>query len=231
MSSDVGEVMNNGSHEIDRNSGVVGDLPPTIFKYYDYSIRSLLNLKKQVIHFGSPARFNDPYDCATSAQIINPSPGEVEAIRRQYLSDPRLPEPDRRQLSSESQVELGLRLVHSASEVLDAQRERFLATRGVSCFSERNDDLRMWAQYGDCYGGFCLEFRSEFAPFSKLQRVRYSEQAPSVALDELLLAKDYSAIFQRMYCTKSGHEVGILYQFRCVAELRQAPAGAGSPSG
>jgi hypothetical protein len=28
-----------------------------------------------------------------------------------------------------------------------------------------------------------------------------------------------------------GHEVGILYQFRCVAELRQAPAGAGSPSG
>jgi hypothetical protein len=28
-----------------------------------------------------------------------------------------------------------------------------------------------------------------------------------------------------------GHEVGILYQFKCVAELSQALAVAGSPSG
>jgi hypothetical protein len=39
------------------------------------------------------------------------------------------------------------------------------------------------------------------------------------------------AALQHFSVAEKGHEVGILYQFRCVAELSQALAGAGSPSG
>jgi hypothetical protein len=42
--------------------------------------------------------------------------------------------------------------------------------------------------------------------------------------------KQFARVLESRYIGK-GHEVGILYQFRCVAELSQALAGAGSPSG
>ena len=39
-------------------------VPPKLYKYEAFSAQSLLNLKSQVLYFGPPLNFNDPYDCA-----------------------------------------------------------------------------------------------------------------------------------------------------------------------
>ena len=55
--------------------------PLLLYKYEAFSAQSLENLKNQVIYFGSPLRFNDPYDCALSPSIAEPSDEDVEKIR------------------------------------------------------------------------------------------------------------------------------------------------------
>lgn len=52
--------------------------PRLLYKYEPFSTQSLLNLKRQVIYFGSPLMFNDPYDCALTPNIVIPSDEELE---------------------------------------------------------------------------------------------------------------------------------------------------------
>src|SRR4051812_9790776 len=42
---------------------VRGDLPPTLYRYYPESLRTLENIKSECIYFGSVADFNDPFEC------------------------------------------------------------------------------------------------------------------------------------------------------------------------
>ncbi len=39
-------------------------LVPRLYKYDALTAQSLRNIKGQVLYFGSPRGFNDPYDCA-----------------------------------------------------------------------------------------------------------------------------------------------------------------------
>ena len=43
---------------------------------------------------------------------------------------------------------------------------------GITCLSEVKDDLLMWSHYGGKYKGFCLEFDSKYAPFTKTLKVK-----------------------------------------------------------
>jgi hypothetical protein len=52
-----------------------------LYKYEAFSTQSLLNLKKQIIYFGSPLHFNDPYDCALTPNIVEPSDEEIVQVR------------------------------------------------------------------------------------------------------------------------------------------------------
>ena len=65
--------------------------PETVFKYEPFSVNSLMNLKKQSLHFGPPIRFNDPYDCTVAAQFAEPTLDEIEIMRRCFLERKNLP--------------------------------------------------------------------------------------------------------------------------------------------
>lgn len=60
-------------------------LPLHLYKYEPLTTRALQNLKSQIIHFGSPLNFNDPYDCALTPNIKTPTDEDIEAIRHAYL--------------------------------------------------------------------------------------------------------------------------------------------------
>lgn len=64
--------------------------PSRIFKYEAFTARSLQNLKEQIIYFGSPPNFNDPYDCSLSPGIKEIMDQDIERLRLHYIEMPNI---------------------------------------------------------------------------------------------------------------------------------------------
>jgi hypothetical protein len=176
--------------------------PRTVFKYHGITEYSLQALATHSIYFGSPLQFNDPFDCAITARIVEPTSDGLEVMRRAYVEETK----DRPIISSKleayTQDELRDLLTRSTIGTLEAERERFLKTNGACCFAERNDDLLMWAHYGGSYRGFCLEFRTDYDPFDMFKKVRYVDALPEINLLPIVVDGDAQQ-FIDMYFIKS----------------------------
>lgn len=124
--------------------------------------------------------------------------------------------------------ELKRQLRQAAQGAADKHREEFLSTRGVTCFSARNDSLLMWSHYGGRYKGFCLEFRTGYEPFTKVRKVHYTAVMPQFELVELIGEAGGDRVFE-LFCTKSSSwayeeewrafhaEAGTLYTYEAEA--------------
>lgn len=176
--------------------------PSSVFKYETLSAQTLRNLKAQVLYFGSPRTFNDPYDCALNPFIKPLSDEHVEEIRHHYLTQERLTDRQRNQFANESTESLRDMLNRSAKKTIDDARADFLNTKGVTCFSEVNDDLLMWSHYGGRYKGICLEFDTSFEPFNRINKVRYLERLPEIDVRSILVTNTFNAV-QELFCTKA----------------------------
>lgn len=176
--------------------------PPSLYKYEAFSTQSLLNLKKQIIYFGSPLNFNDPYDCALTPNIIEPTDSEIVQVRDNYLKSTDIPAKARQEFETTSLSQLRATLMRAARAGFRGIVDEFLSKRGVACFSERNDDLLMWSHYGGKYKGFCLEFDTESEPFQKVNPVRYVPSLPPLSVAEILLDRDFHPVLE-LFCTKA----------------------------
>jgi hypothetical protein len=177
-------------------------IPERLYKYQPFSAQALQNLKSQILYFGSPLHFNDPYDCALLPRIKDISDSEVEQVRQHYLSDPRLDAPKRLRLEVSSVAELRAMFVKAGNRVLAQQVEEFPTLRGVACFSEKNDSLLMWSHYADHCRGFCLGFSMRDSELTnKLMKVSYTQEMPVIDVVPMLCNKDFGQVFE-LYCTK-----------------------------
>lgn len=157
-------------------------LPRQLYKFEAFSAQALENLKAHAIYFGSPLGFNDPYDCATRPQVLKPTEAEAEFIRQHYLAKEALPAQAKKEFESLPTDELQNMLLRAGESAIEGTISQFLRARGATCFSERNDDLLMWAHYSGKYKGFCLEFSTEFTPFSKAKQVQYHKKIPEASI-------------------------------------------------
>ncbi|MBA4327041.1 MAG: hypothetical protein C0428_02315 [Polaromonas sp.] len=195
-------------------------LPSRLYKYEPFTTHSLENLKAQSIYFGPPSGFNDPYDCAVVPNIRRPSDDEVEVIRAAYLSDPQTPSTVKAQFERTSIEKLRELLLRTARSALEEAVKAFLSRRGVTCFSERCDDLLMWSHYGGRYRGFCLEFDPTKANFGRVKKVTYSNELPLLDIVPLLASDNYEQVLS-LFATKSE-------AWRYEAEWRAVHAEAGT---
>lgn len=149
----------------------------------------------------SPKLFNDPFDCSVQFQLKGLTNAEINQLRRKLLKIDgiQLYGDDLAQSSNEN---LKVLLENIAREVLDKLKENFLDSNGVCCFSETNTDLLLWGHYADSFKGFCLEFNTDFDPFTKFNKVTYLEEFPEVDTFNLLLNSDPSFI-NDLFCSKS----------------------------
>lgn len=175
--------------------------PATIYKYESFSETSLRSLKAQSIYFGSPLSFNDPYDCALKAAIDCPDESRFEELRQHYLSG-GAPLEIADLFSTTNSKEFKAMVERAARVVADKYSAEFLKSKGVTCFSERNDDLLMWSHYGGRYKGFCLEFSTKVEPFDQIQRVQYSSEMPKIDPVGLILDQDGGQVLE-LFLTKS----------------------------
>lgn len=169
-------------------------LPPKLYKYEALNAQTLQNLKSQILYFGSPLGFNDPYDCALTPSIRVPLDDEVERVRQHYLSKETSGSARQMELQSKSTDELREILMRATQKALTTEIGNFLNTRGVTCFSEINDDLLMWSHYGGRYRGICLEFSTESGPLSKARQVSYVDRPPSVSVSTLLVDGSFNPV-------------------------------------
>jgi len=176
--------------------------PKLIYKFEDFNVQSIKNLKSHVIYFGSPKYFNDPYDCAIRADILTPNKDQIQVLREYYLSQNDIPEQARVELANMSDESLKKLIERSARSLSNKHAEEFINKNGVSCFSEINDDLLMWSHYGGKYQGFCLEFSTDYEPFNKLREVKYVEAMPKIDPVSAIVEDNYDQ-FLDLYCTKS----------------------------
>lgn len=177
-------------------------IPEYVYKYESVNTYSLKNLKAQAIYMASPLSFNDPYDCALHAVMKEMSDADLERLIKYYVEQEDVPEPVKKQFLSASKDELKAMLFRASKSAIDYTVQQFLDLRGVSCFSEKKDDLLMWAHYGGCYRGFCLEFRTDFEMFNKLRQVNYCPELPHMDVAACLIDKDFDHMAE-LYCTKS----------------------------
>lgn len=176
--------------------------PLRLYKYESVTTRTLQNIKGQILYFGSPLSFNDPYDCALTPNIKSPTDEETEAVRAAYLSQERITDQARREFKTKTTQELREILLRAAHGAIKQATDAFLQNRGVTCFSEKNDDLLMWSHYGGRYRGICLEFDTKIEPFSKVKPVKYLSTLPQLDVASILLNKDFDHVVE-LFCTKS----------------------------
>lgn len=197
-------------------------VPLKLYRYESFSAQAIENLKNQVIYFGSPRAFNDPYDCALFPTVSVPSDDDVERIRAHYLAKEDMDAEVRRTFETTDIADLRVMLMRVGQNVADEQVKKFLDTKGVSCFAERPDNLLMWSHYADHHRGFCLEFRADLEPFStKAWQVKYSSSMPQITLARLLCEQDFEEV-RDLYCTKA-KEWAYEREWRCIHNQAGTP--------
>lgn len=177
-------------------------LPKKLYKYESISVRSLQNLKNQIVYFAPPSGFNDPYDCALRAEIEEINDEGIEKLRQIYLNK-KWPEQVLNQLENKSTDELKLTLERVARKTSEDVIEKFVQNKGVSCFSEVNDELLMWAHYSEKYSGFCLEFDTNNELFEKARKVSYTENMPKLNAVSIYVDGERGELINKLFCTKS----------------------------
>jgi len=94
-------------------------------------------------------------------------------------------------------------LNRSVLNSLELIRIENISKKGVSCFSENWNDLLMWAYYADGHKGFCLEFDTNYEPFTKLHQVQYVDALPKVDSNKIFTdGEDQSELVKAFLATK-----------------------------
>ncbi len=120
--------------------------PASVYKYYSDSSLNLDALKSNKMWYSAPCNFNDVFDCDVTVdedqlfKSIQAYPG-VQGVR--------IGSPMWKQMKSQ------------AKSSARGMREMFSQMRsqmGITCLSELDDSLLMWAHYANNHRGMCVEY-------------------------------------------------------------------------
>lgn len=168
--------------------------PASLYKYYSDDLRNLEAIKNNQMWYSAPCNFNDVFDCTLT-------------IEEQDIFESAL-----HIASKTMEVRPGSQMWKKAKGVVNQQIKKFrtdfeeLRTRmGITCLSETDDSLLMWAHYAKNHSGICVEYELlEFS--SKLHftpvPVVYSDERVSIhTLEDL--ANDMLRLFIESLTSKS----------------------------
>lgn len=121
--------------------------PASLYKYYPDSELCWNSVKNNQMWYSAPCNFNDVFDCDVS-------------IDGKKIFDKTLKLfPDKRGIRPGSKMWKDLRsTVNQQLRTLRTAFDELRSTTGVSCFSESDDSLLMWAHYANHHRGICVEY-------------------------------------------------------------------------
>ena len=169
--------------------------PASVYKYYSDSSLNLDALKSNKMWYSAPCNFNDIFDCDVTVdedqlfKSIQAYPG-VQGVR--------IGSPMWKQMKSQ------------AKSSAKGMRDLFTQMRsqmGITCLSELDDSLLMWAHYANNHHGMCVEYelmeinrQLKFTPIP----VIYSEKRAYLdSLNPDTVERDTTKVFIESLTSKS----------------------------
>ncbi len=160
--------------------------PRILYTYRSLNDRLRDALIQKYLWASNPLTFNDPFDCKIPA-LNSASPEEaMECVEHLLGMDKFTPQHQARARQEAAQG----RIVNP--ERIEMAWEKTLESTGVICFTERPDNILMWAHYASKHEGVCLGFEG-LPERLDLQRVKYAKKLPPLRLVDLLPPKDLEA--------------------------------------
>ncbi|QNL45149.1 DUF2971 domain-containing protein [Oscillibacter hominis] len=121
--------------------------PASLYKYYSDTPEKVNAVKKNKMWYSAPCNFNDVFDCDIS---IDDKKVFDEALKLF---------PDNRGIRPGSNAWKNFRAtMNQQLRELRAQFNELRDTTGVSCLSESENSLLMWAHYANNHRGICVEY-------------------------------------------------------------------------
>lgn len=153
-------------------------------------------IKNHEMWYSAPCNFNDVFDCDVS---IN-----EKAIFESFLSA----DPQGRRIRQGSPMWIKLKSdVHKQIDYLQGTFEETKQTTGISCLSESDSSLLMWAHYANNHKGMCVEYEllqiSEQLKFSPIPVIYTDERVSLNSLISEDLRRDTMKFFVESVTTKS----------------------------
>lgn len=169
-------------------------VPEHLYKFQKLNEQTLRNLKNDILYFSVPASFNDPFDCSALNLNAMFTDNTVIEIFRRYLHDKNI-QADFQINSIKDVPQKDVDQIYQASEKLFKERQdELLNKRGCTCFSANNTNILLWSHYADGHRGICLKFDTSFEPFTKVKKVDYRLDFPSVNLVKMMFGNSDEVI-------------------------------------
>lgn len=119
----------------------------SLYKYYPDTTMHLNSIRNNQMWYSAPCNFNDVFDC------------DIAMDDKEILNETLKLVPDRRGIRPGSKMWKDLqKIVNQNLKTLQATFSELRNTVGVSCFSESEDSLLMWAHYANNHRGICVEY-------------------------------------------------------------------------
>lgn len=166
--------------------------PGSLYKYYNDNVDRLDAVRTNKMWYSAPCNFNDVFDCEITIDeesivksILKLAPGGTHVRKGSHIW---------RKVQKE---------INNVSSVFNKLR----VTTGVSCLSELDDSLLMWAHYANNHRGFCVEYDlmeiREQLGFTPIPIVYSDDRVCLHSINPDTVEKDSWAILIRSLSTKS----------------------------
>lgn len=170
--------------------------PASLFKYYSNETRNFEAVINGKMWYSTPQKFNDVFDSdiiIDENEIFNCALGMS---------------PDKREIHAGSQMWNQIKkVIHQQTGSLRRELERLRSSMGISCMSELENSLLMWAHYANNHHGICVEYNlmkiNKQLNFTPVPIVYTGERACFRSLNIATIKKDVQKVYIEGITSKS----------------------------
>ena len=171
--------------------------PASLYKYYPDTELHLNSVRHNQMWYSAPCNFNDVFDCDIAVDD-----------KKVFSSTLKLLFQDKRGIRPGSPVWKQIKAtVTRELKSLCAKFDEFKETTGVSCLSESEDSLLMWAHYANNHRGICVEYDlleiNKILNFTAIPIIYSKERACFNSFDPQTIENDAMKLFIESISSKS----------------------------
>ena len=170
--------------------------PASLYKYYPDFKLHLDSLKNNQMWYSAPCNFNDVFDC------------DISIDEQKVFNEALKLFPDKRGVRPGSKMWKDCRAkIQQQLRILRKHFDELKATTGVSCLSESEKSLLMWAHYANNHRGICVECDllkiNSVLGFTAVPIIYSEEKTCFGFLDPQIIEKDTQKLLIQSLTSKS----------------------------
>ena len=170
--------------------------PASLYKYYSDTSLKLETVRENKLWFSAPCNFNDVFDCDISIDEKELFNCVLKMLPDKVTIRPGSP------MWCNLKGEMGQQVRKLKTTFKDLRE-----TTGISCLSESDDSLLMWAHYADNHCGMCVEYNllelNRQLSFTPVPVVYSDDRVRFCSLKPETVEKNSLTVFIQSITTKS----------------------------